>query len=89
MRSRLLSVLAVLALAATPTAALADGGTHATGHHATSAATAAKSCGRGYVKAKIGGQTKCLRRGEYCAKKYASQYRKYGFTCSGNPARLH
>lgn len=50
-------------------------------------AVAAKTC-RGYVKATIGGQTKCLRRGEYCAKAYKTQYRRYGFTCSGDPARL-
>jgi len=50
-------------------------------------AVASKSCA-GYVKATIGGQTKCLRRGQYCAKAYKTQYRRYGFTCAGSPARL-
>ncbi|HZO35334.1 MAG TPA: hypothetical protein VFB41_00515 [Solirubrobacteraceae bacterium] len=50
-------------------------------------AVSSKSC-TGYVKATIGGQTKCLRRGQYCAKAYKSQYRRYGFTCTGSPARL-
>jgi hypothetical protein len=30
----------------------------------------------------IGGQQKCLRRGEFCAHRYASQYRRYHFSCS-------
>ena len=47
-----------------------------------------KSCSAGYVRASMGGATKCLRRGEYCAKAEQRQYRRYGFTCSGNPARL-
>jgi hypothetical protein len=42
----------------------------------------AKSCSAGYVHAVIGGAQKCLRRGEFCAHRYAKQYRHYGFTCS-------
>jgi hypothetical protein len=56
---------------------------------ASPTARAAKSCSNSYTKATIGGTTKCLRRGEYCAMAYKSQYRHYGFTCSGSPARLH
>ena len=49
----------------------------------------AKTCSAGYVKGTIGGVVKCLRAGEYCSLRYKSQYLKYGFTCSGSPARLH
>ncbi len=31
--------------------------------------------------ARIGGQHKCLARGEYCARRYERQYEQYGFTC--------
>jgi hypothetical protein len=41
----------------------------------------AKSCSASYVKGTIGGVTKCLRRGEYCARSYANQYHRYGFNC--------
>jgi hypothetical protein len=34
------------------------------------------------VYGQIGGKTKCLRRGEFCARRYASQYRRYGFSCT-------
>jgi hypothetical protein len=47
-----------------------------------------KTC-RGYVRGVIGGQVKCLRRGEYCATRYRSQYVRYGLRCYGVPARLH
>lgn len=50
-------------------------------------AAAAKTC-RGSVRGIIGGQVKCLRRGEYCATRYRAQYVRYGFHCSGSPARL-
>ncbi|MCW2967728.1 MAG: hypothetical protein JWM71_1500 [Solirubrobacteraceae bacterium] len=50
-------------------------------------AIAAKSCGAGYTRASIGGAVKCLRRGEFCASRYASQYRRYGYSCYGG--RLH
>jgi hypothetical protein len=41
----------------------------------------AKSCSAGYIKGTIGGVTKCLRRGEYCAHSFANQYHRYGFNC--------
>jgi hypothetical protein len=44
-------------------------------------AQAAKSCPSRDVKGSIGGQQKCLGRGEFCAQRYKSQYRRYGFTC--------
>lgn len=49
----------------------------------------ARHCSAGFVHGRIGGQQKCLRRGEYCARSHKRQYRKYGFRCYGYPARLH
>jgi hypothetical protein len=69
-----------------PTAASAHPYQHAT---ASTTLVPAKTCGSGYVKGTIGGVKKCLRAGEYCSLRYKHQYLKYGFTCSGNPARLH
>ena len=34
------------------------------------------------VYGRIGGVSKCLRAGEYCARRYQNQYRRYGFTCN-------
>ncbi|HEX3803592.1 MAG TPA: hypothetical protein VHV75_12215 [Solirubrobacteraceae bacterium] len=50
---------------------------------ATSAAAsaAAATCSKSYVSATIGGVHKCLRRGEYCAHRYATQYKRYGYQC--------
>ena len=33
-------------------------------------------------RAIIGGQYKCIARGQFCAVRYASQYRRYGLSCS-------
>jgi hypothetical protein len=33
-------------------------------------------------RAKIGGQTKCIARGQFCARSYQRDYRRYGFSCS-------
>jgi hypothetical protein len=44
-------------------------------------AALAKTCSAGYVHGTIGGVQKCLRRGEYCAYRYATQYHRYGFNC--------
>jgi hypothetical protein len=32
--------------------------------------------------ASIGGQHKCIARGQFCAVRYASQYRRYGLRCT-------
>ncbi|MDQ1555288.1 MAG: hypothetical protein QOI02_290 [Actinomycetota bacterium] len=53
------------------------------------AALSVAQCSSSYTHASIGGASKCLRRGEYCAVRYKTTYRHYGFTCSGSPARLH
>jgi hypothetical protein len=50
-------------------------------------ALAAKGCSRGYAPARIGGESKCLRRGQFCAKRYDSQYRRHGFQCTKRDAR--
>ncbi|MDX6370522.1 MAG: hypothetical protein QOG93_2024 [Gaiellaceae bacterium] len=44
-------------------------------------ATALKSCSSGFTHAVIGGAEKCLRAGEFCAHRYDSQYRRYGYRC--------
>jgi hypothetical protein len=72
--------VASLSAGATPSFAAAP--------HAIRPAGTAKSC-RGYVRGVIGGQVKCLHRGEYCATRYRSQYVRYGLRCYGAPARLH
>ena len=53
------------------------------------AVSSAKSCSAGYVRGTIGGATKCLRRGEYCAHSYASQYHRYGFNCVALSGAYH
>ncbi len=30
----------------------------------------------------IGGQSKCIARGQYCARSHASDYRRYGLSCT-------
>jgi hypothetical protein len=42
-------------------------------HHASAA-----SC----RSATIGGQHKCIARGQYCAVRFAGQYRRYGLSCT-------
>lgn len=36
--------------------------------------------------ATIGGKTKCIARGQFCARRYASQYRRYGLKCTKRDA---
>jgi hypothetical protein len=44
-------------------------------------AVAAKTCSSGYKHAVIGGVHKCLRAGQFCTRRYDSQYRRYGYRC--------
>jgi hypothetical protein len=37
-------------------------------------------------KAKIGGKTKCIAAGQFCARSHESDYNKYGYTCSKKDA---
>jgi hypothetical protein len=32
--------------------------------------------------ARIGGQSKCIGRGQYCARRYQRDYKRYGLSCS-------
>jgi hypothetical protein len=48
-----------------------------------------KTCGRGYTRAVIGGQVKCLRAGQFCAHRYDRQYRRYGYRCIRYDASVH
>ena len=47
----------------------------------------AKTCSAGFVHGVIGGQQKCLRRGEFCAHRYNRQYHRYGYSCVKRDAR--
>ena len=47
----------------------------------TRAVLAAKSCGNGYTHGVIGGYHKCLRRGQFCARRRHRQYHRYDFHC--------
>ena len=81
-----------LALAIAATAALLPAAlpSAAAAHVPASArALAAKSCSAGYVKGVIGGEQKCLRRGEYCAHGYATQYHRYGYNCVAMSGAYH
>ena len=84
---RVLALAGVCAALAFPAAASAHPATMSTTRHLT--LVPAKTCSAGYKKGTINGVVKCLRAGEYCSIKYKKQYVKYGFTCSGSPARLH
>lgn len=44
-------------------------------------AFAAHECSNGYTHARIGGEHKCLRRGQFCAKRHRKRYRRYEFRC--------
>jgi hypothetical protein len=41
----------------------------------------AKPCSSGWTHAVIGGEHKCLRAGQFCARRYDSQYHRYGYHC--------
>ncbi|WP_028060546.1 hypothetical protein [Candidatus Solirubrobacter pratensis] len=50
-------------------------------------AVASKTCSVGFQHAVIGGQEKCLRRGQFCARSADRQYRRYGYHCIKRDAR--
>ena len=75
MRRALTTCAVVLTMCAGGAAGNAAAAT-ATGSTPSSRAVTA-SC----VYAKIGGVRKCLRAGEYCARRYQRQYVRNGFTC--------
>jgi hypothetical protein len=41
----------------------------------------AKACSSGWQHAVIGGEHKCLRRGQFCAVRYDRTYHGYGYHC--------
>ncbi len=53
----------------------------------TSARPAPRASVASCTYGRIGGHVKCLRRGEYCARRYERQYERYGFTCSKRDRR--
>jgi hypothetical protein len=76
MHRRIAALIAAAALAGLPAVASAGDA-----RSVSSSATAAHKCGRGYTHAVIAGAHKCLRRGQYCARRYDSQYHRYGYHC--------
>ena len=79
MRSRIVAALAALAFLGAAPAAVPAAQQPAT---SSPVAVAAHTCSSGYKHARIGGQHKCLRRGQFCARRYRPQYRSYGFRCA-------
>jgi hypothetical protein len=53
----------------------------------TTSSAAAPVARTACTRATIGGQSKCIARGQFCARRYASQYRRYGLTCTKRDAR--
>jgi hypothetical protein len=47
-------------------------------------AVASKSCSAGYTHAVLPSGHKCLRAGQFCARRYNSYYHRYGFHCKPN-----
>jgi hypothetical protein len=80
MLRRRLAVLAS-ALAITGAVAATPAGSATAPPHGNYPAVAAKACSAGYTHAVIGGEHKCLRRGQYCSIRYKRQYPRYGFRC--------
>lgn len=76
---RRLSLLLVLSAVFLGGTAVATAGAPA--QSPASSAAIAPSCSSSSVSAVIGGRRKCLHSGEYCARRYERQYRRYGFTC--------
>lgn len=73
MRRLFIAALVAAAMAAAPASAAPAGG----GPVAHIACT----------NAKIGGQSKCIARGQYCARARQRDYQRYGFSCSKRDAR--
>ena len=61
------------------------------GSPVTPPAAHAKTCSGGFNHAVINGAEKCLRRGQFCARSHASDYRRYGLSCTKRDAtgRFH
>lgn len=90
--------LAVVTLALPMATVLAACGHSSSTHSSSSSSTtSAKSsssssassgnCAAGFVSAQIAGQPKCLQNGQQCQDQNASDYKKYGFTCTKTNGR--
>lgn len=77
MKRRFAAVAAVLSLLGAASAAAPAG----------PASAFAKSCGAGWTHAAINGEEKCLRRGQFCARRADGQYHRYGFHCHRRDGR--
>ncbi len=79
-KSRTAGLLTALALVgAAPTANVEAGSTSTTPQ-----AVAAKSCSSGWTHARLPSGHKCLRAGQFCARRYNRYYHRYGFHCKTN-----
>jgi hypothetical protein len=67
--------------------ALAGCGPKSTAKSSSTSQASSGSCSAGYVAGTIGGQPKCLQNGQQCQDGNASDYKKYGFTCTKNNGR--
>jgi hypothetical protein len=76
MRRLFIAVLAAAAMASAPASAAptSTAGGEPVAHIACS-------------NAKIGGKSKCIARGQYCAHAQQRDYKRYGFSCSKRDAR--
>jgi hypothetical protein len=52
----------------------------------TATATAGPVARSACTHATIGGQSKCIARGQFCSRSHASQYRRYGLKCTKRDA---
>jgi hypothetical protein len=76
-----LALVCVLLVAVTPARSSTNGPAVVT--------VAAHSCSSSYVHAALAGEHKCLRSGQFCAKRHERVYRRLGFTCKpGSDGRL-
>lgn len=78
-RQRGAIALAALSLVATAPAATVQADTDPAPR-----AVAAKPCGAGYTHAVLPSGHKCLRAGQFCARRYNRYYHRYGFHCRAN-----
>ena len=76
-RNRVARLLVALALVAAVPAATVEADRAPTGPQAV----AAKSCSSGYTHAVLPTGHKCLRRGQFCARRYDRIYHRYGYHC--------
>lgn len=59
------------------------------GHSSSSNSGSSSSgkCASGFVSGTVAGQSKCLQNGQQCQEQNASDYKKYGFSCTKKGGR--